>query len=85
MLASLFHVASTKENNNHLHNPNCPEEPDRWCRYNRDRERNTTSYKPGPGLPMSIVMKLRPIYVELSSDHLLQNVYMVVLRIIMRL
>jgi len=71
VLASLFHVASTKDNN--LHYPNCPEGPDSWCRYNRDRAQNTTSYKPGPGLPMEIIMKLRPIYEELSCGRLLQK------------
>ena len=67
--ASLFHVASSKDNN--LHYPHCPTGPTN--KYNRDIATNTTTYKPGPGLPMDIVMKLRPMYIELSSDDMLSK------------
>lgn len=70
-LASLFHVASSKENN--FHYPHCPTGKDSWCQYNRDISNNTKTYKPGPGLPMDIVMKLRPMYEELTSDEMLQK------------
>jgi hypothetical protein len=71
VLATLFHVASSKGNN--LHFPNCPEGPDSWCRFNRDKANKTQTYKPGPGLPMPIIMKLRPIYDDLSNDKLLKK------------
>ena len=67
--ASLFHVASSKSNN--WHYPHCPTGKDSWCKYNSDIANNTKTYKPGPGLPLDIVMKLKPIYMELSSDDML--------------
>ena len=64
VLASLFHVASSKTN---LHFPHCPTGPDSWCKYNADKANNTNTYKPGPGLSLEIVYKIRPIYQELSQ------------------
>ena len=55
VLASLFHVASSKTNN--LHFP-----------HTADQSNNTNTYKPGPGLPLDIVYKIRPIYQALSQD-----------------
>ena len=69
--ATLFHVASSETNNFHF--PHCPEGPDSWCRFNKDKEDGTKTYKPGPGLPVSIVCKLKPMYKELSSDKLLEK------------
>lgn len=67
--ASLFHVASSKTNN--WHYPHCPTGKDSWCKYNQDKENGTNTYKPGPGLPLDIVLLLKPIYEELSADKLL--------------
>ena len=67
--ASLFHCASSKDQN--LHFPNCPEGKDSWCAHNRDKANGTNFYKPGVGLPMEIVMKIRPIFDDLSKDELL--------------
>ena len=69
--APLFHVASNKDHN--LHYPHCPIGPDSWCKYNQDYANETTNYKPGPGLPISIVLKLRPIFEELSNEYLLKK------------
>ena len=69
--ASTFHVASNKDHN--LHYPHCPVGPDSWWKCNQDRENGTTSYKPGLGLPISIVMRLRPISEELSNEDLLKK------------
>ena len=33
----------------------------------------TSTYKPGPGLPLDIVMKLKPIFAELSDESLLEK------------
>ena len=33
-----------------------------------DQANNTNTYKPGPGLPLDIVSKIRPIYQVLSQD-----------------
>ncbi|XP_065675570.1 uncharacterized protein LOC136091785 [Hydra vulgaris] len=71
VLASLFHVASSK--NNSLHFPHCPTGSDSWCKYNADKINKTTTYKPGPGLPMDVIMKVRYIFEELSKDSELQK------------
>ena len=71
VLASLFHVASSK--NNSLHFPHCPTDSDSWCKYNADKINKTTTYKPGPGLPMDVIMKVRYIFEELSEDSELQK------------
>ena len=54
-LASLFHVASSKDNNLHIH---CPTGSSSWCRLNVDKANNTKLYKPGPGLPMDVILKI---------------------------
>ena len=50
-LASLFHVASNKDNMYHYQH--CPTGSGSWCKYNAGRVR--TTYKPGPGLPKYII------------------------------
>ena len=69
--ATLFHVASSKENNWHC--PHFPEGKDSWCKFHQDRANGTSTYKPGPGLPLDIVMKLKPIFAELSDETLLEK------------
>ena len=68
---ALFYVASNRGHN--LHYPHCPVGPDSWWKYNQDRANGTTTYKPGPALPMSTVLKFRPIYEELSDKDLLKK------------
>ena len=65
-LASLFHVASNKDNSYHY--PHCPIGQNIWCKYNADRANNTQTYEPGPGLLRDIIYKIRPIFSELSKD-----------------
>ena len=69
--AALFHVTSNKDHNRHY--PHCPVGPDSWYKYSQDRANGTTNYKPRPGLPISIVLKLRPIFEELSNEDLLKK------------
>ena len=69
--APLFHVASNKDHN--LHYSHCPIGPDSWCKYNQDHVNETTNYKRGSGLPISIALKLRPIFEELSNEYLLKK------------
>ena len=53
----------------HLQNyPHCPSGPDSWCKYNIDKLNGTQSYKPGPGLPLDIIAKIKPIYADLGKD-----------------
>ncbi|MBY0580425.1 MAG: hypothetical protein K2P53_01900, partial [Rickettsiales bacterium] len=70
ILASLFHVASSKDNNYHTY---CPNGEKSWCQHNVDRKHPNQPplYKPGLGLPRDIIELLKPIYKELSSDELL--------------
>ena len=68
VLATLFHVASSGKNNYHAQ---CPTGEFSWCRFNSDQANNTSTYKPGPGLPQEIIAKLKPMYNDLSSKELL--------------
>ena len=68
---TLFHVASSKENN--WHYPHFSEGKDSWCKFHQDRVNCTIIYKPGPALPLDIVMKLSPIFAELSDERLLEK------------
>ena len=60
VLARLFHVASSKDNNWHF--PHYPTGSNSWCKYNLDIANDTKLHKPGPGLPLNIVYKIRPIF-----------------------
>ena len=68
--ASLFHVASSKNNTWHDH---CPPDENSWCRHQSDRITGLSTYKPGPGLPLDVIKNVKPIYAELSSDNLLSK------------
>ena len=57
-LASLFHVASNKDNMYHYRHS--PTGSDSWCKYNVDRANNTQTCKPGSGLPKEVIYKIRP-------------------------
>ena len=57
-LASLFHVASNKDNMYHYQHS--PTGSDSWCKYNADRTNNTQTCKPGSGLPKDIIYKIKP-------------------------
>jgi len=47
ILASLFHVASSKTNEWHNH---CSKDKNSWCLFQQDKLNKTTTYKPGAGL-----------------------------------
>ena len=69
--ATLFHVASSKDTN--YHNAYCPSGKDSWCKFQQDKASGTKTYKPGAGLPLSVIAHVKPIFQELSSDKLLQD------------
>ena len=69
--ATLFHVASSSKENN-WHCPHCPEGKGSCCKFHQDRANGTSTYKPGPGLPLDIVMKLKPTFAELNETLLEQ-------------
>lgn len=71
ILASFFHVSSSKKNQWHNY---CPTGEKSWCGFQKDIALGTTDYVPGPGLPMSIVLKyIKPVYADLSKDELLMK------------
>ncbi|MBX9702962.1 MAG: hypothetical protein K2X39_02290, partial [Silvanigrellaceae bacterium] len=65
-LATLFHVASSKANN--WHYPHCPTGITSWCKFNKDKANSTNTYKPGPGLPLDVVYKIRHVFEELTKE-----------------
>ena len=60
--ASLFYVASSAINDYHTY---CPSGSDSWCLFKADQVNNTSSYKPGPCLPLDIIKVVKHIYEEL--------------------
>ena len=70
ILASLFHVASSESNSWHNH---CPQGKDSWCAFQADKANGLKTYKPGKGLPLDVLSKVKPIYKELSDDKLLER------------
>ena len=56
VLATLFHVASSESKNWHSY---CPPGTSSWCKFKKDQADVTSTYKPGPGLPLDIVAKLK--------------------------
>ena len=47
--------------------PHYTEGKDSWRKFQQGRANGTSTYKPGPELPLDAVMKLKPIFVELSD------------------
>ena len=70
ILAVSFHCASSEDNQYHNY---CPEGKDSWCGFKADKANNTSIFKPGKGLPMQVIVLLKPIFARLSSDELLKK------------
>ena len=68
--ASLFHCASSADSNYHGH---CPEGPESWCGFQRDKVNRTNTFKHGTGLPLDVREEIKPIYKRLSEDSLLSK------------
>ena len=68
--ASLFHVALSESNSWHNH---CPQGKDSWCVFQADKANRVNTYKPGKGLPLDVISKVKPIYKDLSADKLLEK------------
>ena len=69
--AALFHVASSKDKN--YHDTYCPKGSNSWCKFQKDKADGTSTYKSGPGLPLPVIFKLKPIFQELSHEDLLKK------------
>ena len=51
----------------------CRREPDSWCKYQPDKQNNTTTYKDKPGLPAAVRELIKPIFMDLSNDESLKK------------
>ena len=67
---TLFHVASSANNNYHTH---CPTGENSWCRYQSDKVTGLKTYKPGPGLAIEVMKHVKPIFNDLSKDELFEK------------
>ena len=67
---SLFNVASSVTNAYHTL---LIADQDSWCLFKTDKANNTSTYKPGPGLPLDIIKVVKPIYQGLCSQTLLKK------------
>ena len=55
----------------------CRREPDSCCKYQPDKQNNTTTYKDKPGLPAAVRELIKPIFMDLSNDDHWKNVCMI--------
>ena len=62
--ASIFDVSSSKENNWHVH---CPDGESSWCAYQPDIETGQSRYKPGNGLPLSVIKHVESTFADLVN------------------
>ena len=44
-----------------------------WCKLNKHKKNGTGTHKHDPGIPPAVVVKLKPIFVELSHEKLLKR------------
>ena len=70
ILATLFHCSSSADKPYHTY---CPIGKDSWCMFQADKANNTSKFKPGPGLPLTIIAVLKPVFARLSQDQLLKK------------
>ena len=68
--ASLMHCASSEACPLHDH---CPTGNASWCKYQKDKANHTNLFKHGPGLSLPVIAKLKPEYIRLSENNLLQK------------
>ena len=68
-----YFVSRSIVKDNNWHFPHCPTGSDSWCKLNQDIANATKNYKPGPDLPLSIVMKVKPIFEELRFEKNLEK------------
>ena len=68
--ASLMHCASSEACPLHDH---CPTGNASWCKYQKDKANHKNLFKHGPGLSLPVIAKLKPEYIRLSENNLLQK------------
>ena len=70
ILASLFHVTSSENDNFHVY---CPKTSDSWCQYQRDAINNTNLYTPGAGISNVVIAAIKPVYADLTKPEILHK------------
>ena len=70
ILASFFHVASSKGNNYHSY---CEKSSGSWCQFQRDIINGTNLHIDGPGLPQNVIYHVKPIYFDLTKPEELKK------------
>ena len=70
ILACLFHVASSENDNFRVY---CPKTYDSWCQYQRDAINNTNLYTPGAGISNNVIAAIKPVYADLTKPDILQK------------
>ena len=68
ILTSMFHVASTYDDNYHTY---CLKTSDSWCQHNRDIVNKTNIYVPVAGVSVDIIEVIRPVYRDLTKPEVL--------------
>ena len=51
----------------------CPRGPGSWCKYQADKQNNTTTYKDKPELPAAVGELTKPMFMDLSNEKLLKK------------
>eukprot|EP00112_Aurelia_sp_Birch-Aquarium-sp1_P019844 Seg4999.1 transcript_id=Seg4999.1/GoldUCD/mRNA.D3Y31 product="hypothetical protein" protein_id=Seg4999.1/GoldUCD/D3Y31 len=71
IFAILFHCSENKDiEDRHKF---CPRSADSWCKYQSNKITGESTYKEKISLPLAVRDVLKPIFTDLSSDHLLEK------------
>ena len=70
ILASFFHIASSKGKTFHTY---CEKSSTSWCQYQRDIVNGTNLHVEGPGLPNNVIYHVKPIYQNLTKPEELKK------------
>ena len=68
IITSMFHVASTYDDNYHTY---CLKTSDSWCQHYRDIVNKTNIYVPVAGVSVDIIEVIRPVYRDLTKPEVL--------------
>ena len=69
--AVLFHCSETSDLD--TQHQMCPSTKDGWCKYQTDKLNGANTYKEKLGLPSVISDTIRPVFVSLNDDNILQK------------
>ena len=69
--AVLFHCSEASSSD--VRHAICPRTFNTWCKYQADKISKTNVYKEKPGLPTVIRDIIKPIFIDLSDENLLER------------